>query len=85
MAVSAFLQEVNIGLISDKQLVTAIAKAQRCGIVFIAITQHHSMEFSADLGCNGSSRTVAKARIHHFFLMDVSETCGHIGTITHPV
>ena len=59
MAVAPLLREVDIGLIAYKQFVTAIAEAQRRGIVFITIAQHHPMKHSANIGRNRRTRTIS--------------------------
>lgn len=85
MAVAPLLREVDIGLIANKQFMTAIAETQRRGIVFITIAQHHPMKLSANIGRNGRAWTVSHTRIHHFLLMYIGQTGRYIGTIAHPI
>lgn len=85
MAVSPFLCEIDVSLIAHEQFMATISDAQGCGVVFVTIAQHYTMEFSSYICRNGSPRTISQTRIHHFLVMNVGQTSGDISTRTHPV
>ena len=47
MAVSAFLGQIDIGLIPHKEFMTAISSTEFRGVCLVTVTKHHTMETTA--------------------------------------
>ena len=72
MAVSAFLGQVDIGLIPYKEFMTAISGTEFGGIYLVTVTNHYPMETTAYQHGYRSVRTVGYSTIQHPFLILVN-------------
>ena len=81
MAVTSLLLEVQIRLVTHKQLVRAIANLQYRGVDLVAVANNDAVEESADISCHGVRWAVAHSDIHHLLLMRVLQTCRHVDAV----
>ena len=63
MAVSAFLGQVDIGLIPHKEFMTAISGTKFGGVCLVTVTKYYTMETTAYQHGNRSVRTVGYTTI----------------------
>ena len=72
MAVSAFLGQVDLGLIPYKEFMTAISCTEFGGVCLVTVTKHYPMKTTAYQHGNRSVRTVGHTTIQHPFLILVN-------------
>ena len=73
MAVSAFLGQVDIGLIPYKEFMTAISGTELGGVCLVTVTKHYPMKTTAYQHGHRSVRTVGYTTIQHPFLILVNQ------------
>ena len=72
MAVSAFLGQVDIGLIPYKEFMTAISGTEFGGVYLVTVTKHYPMKTTAYQHGHSSVRTISHTTIQHPFLILVN-------------
>lgn len=72
MAVSAFLGQVDIGLIPYKEFMTAISCTEFGGVCLVTVTKHYPMKTTAYQHGHRSVRTIGYSTIQHPFLILVN-------------
>ena len=80
MQVLPLFKKVQICLIPNKQLVTAIPHVDRCGIDLIAVAEMDAVEVTAKHYRHGIRRTIRHACVHHPLLMGVLQTTRYVGS-----
>ena len=85
MQVAPALDEINVNLITDVELMTAIARVDGRGVGFVTITEHDAMETATDQHCHGIGGTVACAEVHGLLLIGIDQAPRHIAPPGHAV
>ena len=85
MTVASLLCEVDVRLIAHKQLVSTISQALNSGVIFIAVSQYHTMELATDIGCNRVGWTITHAQIHQPLLIGLGQTGRNIRPVAYPI
>ena len=76
MTVSAFLGQVDIGLIPYKEFMTAISGTEFRGVCLVTVTKHYPMETTAYQHGYRSVRTISYSTIQHpFFILVNQSSC----------
>ena len=81
MEVAPFLIEIQLGLVTHKELMGAITKTEGRSIYLVAVTQCHPMKYATNKCCHRIGGAVAQACIHHLLVMRVLQACRHIYTV----
>ena len=74
MLVPSFFLEINVCLVSDNQLVTAIARIDGRRVYLVAIAEVDAMEAAANHYCDRVGGTVGKSAVKHTLLMGVYQS-----------
>ena len=85
MAIPAFLYQVDISLIPDKDFVAASARVDSRGVQLIAISQLDAMYIATNKECHRVGRTIGNTRIHHLLVVGVNHPSRHVATVCHHV
>ncbi len=85
MKVASLLTEVEIHLVSHKELMTPVAGTQRRGVELVTVAQLDAFDDATQLEGDRGGRTVGETRIKASLLMRVLQSPGDISTPSHPV
>ena len=85
MLVTTFLLQVYIGLIADKQLMTAVARIDSRGVNLIAIANVYAMKTAANEEGNRIARAVGGSSIKLVLVILIDHSGGYIATPAHSV
>ena len=85
MQVLSLFEKVQIGLITYKQFVTAIAQVYRRGINLVAVAKMDAVEVATNHRCHRVRRAVRHACVHHPLLVGVLQAACHVGTPHHAI
>ena len=85
MFVSTFLGEVDIGLITHEQLMTAIAQTDGAGISLVTIAHHNAMKMATDKHRYGVCGTIRQAGIEQTLLIAVLQPGRHVTPVSHTI
>ena len=85
MLVPSLLEQVHVHLVTQYQLVAAVAYAYGRRVDLVAVTDVYAVEVTADEHRNRVCRTVRNSSVEHFLIVGVNQTARNIAAPRHAV
>ena len=85
MQVPAPLKQVQVCLVSHKQLVASVADVDGRRVDLVAVAEMDAVEVAAYQHCHGIRRTIPQSGVHHLLLMGVLQAARDISPPSHTV
>ena len=82
MFVLSFFPEVDVSLVSHKQLMATISRTELGGVPLITVPQHNAMKGATQQKGYGVIRAVSQTTHHLLVLMLIHQSACHVATLS---